>query len=98
MTGIIWYQDKEKSERAFNNILTFYENKDIKLVSIQRRKEYSQAIFENGDYWRTSSIIICSLGLACNIALIQKEIDEQIVHEVILPTVKSSPYKKYCYY
>ncbi len=98
MRGIIWYLDKEKSEQIFNRILDLYESKDIKSVSLQRRKEYSQVAFENGDYWQTISANTSGRGLACNVAFIQKEINKQVVDIVIRPTVKSRPYVGYYYY
>lgn len=39
-----------------------------------------------------------SRGRACNIALIDSNIDEEIVYTVIMPTVKSYPYRAYNFY
>lgn len=54
--------------------------------------------FENDDYWSLAPATERTRGSACNVGLIERGTPEKIIHEVIMPCIKSPPYRAYNYW
>lgn len=98
MTGIIWYVNKELGIERFKQLIEEY--KRIKINCIRKRISNicCDAQFENGDSWRLIRADGHSRGHRSNIALIERGIPDDIIHEVIMPSLVWHPYRAYNYW
>lgn len=99
MRGIIWYYTKrEVGMEKLEQLVSNYVRMGIKLIKLVNNKVISEAIFDNGDYWKVCSSYQNSRGQSCNIALIERNTPEEIINTIIKPCIKSLPYNAYNYY
>lgn len=95
MTGIIWYySNKGVGLNKLKDIMCEYvrigiEPKDVKT---------DRVIFENGDCWSVAPAKDCCRGRACNVAYIERRTPDEIIDYIIMPAIKSFPYRAYNYY
>lgn len=98
MKGIIWYKTKQKGLDKFDELINNYAKVNIGVLAIKNNHSETYVRFLNDDIWRVVPATDQSRGHACNIALIDSNIDEEIVYTVIMPTVKSYSYRAYNFY
>lgn len=98
MKGIIWYKTKQKGLERFDRLIEDYAKVNIGVLAIKNNYSETYVRFLNDDIWMVVLATEHSRGRACNIALIDSDIDEEIVYTVIMPTVKSYPYRAYNFY
>lgn len=98
MTGIIWYKHKIKGTEQLIRLIENYARKGISVKSEVKIPNSRSIYFKNGDKWYLISATQSQRGRACNISLIDTEIDKKIIDTIIFPTIKSLPYRAYNYY
>ena len=99
MKGIIYCQEINKGMNKLQDIIDDYAKTNIETTNIKRMTKTSAFIvFKNGDEWTVAIANDGSRGRACNIAYIDKNIDEEVVQTVIMPTIKALPYRAYNFY
>ena len=98
MEGIIWYKTKQKGLDQFDELINNYAKVNIGVLAIRDNHLETYIRFLNDDVWKAVPATDHSRGRACNIALIDSDIDEEIVYTIIMPTVKSYPYRAYNFY
>lgn len=104
MTGLIWVA----SQRHYNDgieklkkIISNYEKLNIQLIQPLKISKYlTTAKFSNGDIWQ---VMIASSpdtirGHRCHKVYIDYDISNEIIEEVIKPTIISSPYQGITYF
>ena len=96
MRAIIYCQEINTGMNKLNDIIKNYERINIETTNIKRITKTS--VFKNGDEWTVTIANDGSRGRACNIAYIDRNIDEEIVQTIIMPTIKAYPYQAYQYY
>lgn len=94
MKGVIWGQTFESAKEQLDRIVSNYEKIGYEKVCITK----DQALFCNGDVWAIKSASNPTLGLRANIAYIDNRIDQQIIDEVIKPSLTLLPYTAIHYY
>ena len=102
MRGIIFGKTYDKTLWWFNKLVEDYKQQygeDI-VTHIKINKNEAEVIFTNDDFWRAFVVDRFSQvrGLACNIAYIDTDFEENIVREWIKPTIKLKPFTAYRYY
>ena len=55
-------------------------------------------MFDNGDIWYVAPARDTSRGHACTIGLIEHGTPDDIIRTIIMPCIKSYPYRAYNYY
>lgn len=99
MKAIIYCQEINTGMNKLNDIVKNYERINIETTNIKRITKHSAFIvFKNGDEWTVTIANDGSRGRACNIAYIDRNIDEEIVQTIIMPAIKAYPYQAYQYY
>ena len=98
MKAIIYCQEINTGMNKLNNIMKNYERMNIKTTMTRGSRNSAFIVFENGDEWTVAIANDGSRGRACNIAYIDKNIDEEVVQTVIMPTIKALPYRAYNFY
>lgn len=99
MKGIIYCKNIDTGIDKLNSIMKNYERINIETTNIKRiAKNSAFVVFKNGDEWSVAIANDGSRGRACNIAYIDKNIDEEVVQTIIMPTIKALPYRAYNFY
>ena len=99
MRAIIYCQEINTGMNKLNDIIHNYAKINIETTNIKRITKTSVFIvFKNGDEWTVAIANDGSRGRACNIAYIDRNINEEIVQTIIMPTIKAYPYQAYQYY
>ena len=99
MKGIIWYYSNRKHGLdRFKRLIKDYEKINIKAVKKSAGQYNCCVTFENGDFWMLVQAKDASRGQSCNIGLIEYGTPEDIVSQIIMPCIKSFPYRAYNYY
>lgn len=63
--------------------------------------KYEKALmakFDNGDEWIVVKATDGAKGHTCNVAYIDRMINDDLVEKVIMPMIKASPYQAFRYY
>ena len=99
MRAIIYCQEINTGMNKLNDIIKNYERINIETTNIKRiTKTSAFIVFKNGDEWTVAIANDGSRGCACNIAYIDRNINEEIVQTIIMPTIKALPYGAYNFY
>lgn len=81
----------ENRQRAFEKILSLYENIPKEEILLIKKSSFFIEIFlKNGDVIKTASANDSSRGLKFNIAYIDKFISQEIIQNVLLPFGKAN--------
>ena len=98
MRGIVYGKTFQRAEKQLTEIFKDYKKMGIE-PNLLRKSHYNFSVeFSNGDYWVAVGAGDSARGRACNIAYIDREIDENTVRCIIMPTIKSFPYQAYRYF
>ena len=98
MKGIIWYKTKQKGLMCLKRLINDYAQINIEVL-IRRNNTLQVYIqFSNNDIWLVTPAINSSRGNASHIALIDTDIEQDIVDTIIMPTLKMKPYRAYNFY
>ena len=98
MKGIVFGSTFKNAEEKLLQILENYKKINIEKTLIKHNSSELVCIMSNGDYWQAVVATIGARGRACNIAYIDREISQEIINTVIMPTLKCFPYTAYNYY
>ena len=98
MRGIIWGKNIERARDRLGMLMDDYERIRIKPIRIANHRNEFSVEFENGDKWKAIEASACKLGQRSNIALIDVEIDEDIVACIIKPANSMPPYNALSYF
>lgn len=101
MRGIVFGKTFEQAEKQLQKIIEDYKKIGIEPASIYhiRKSKWDFSVeFPNGDYWKAVGAATNARGMACNIAYIDQNIDDETIACIIMPTIKSFPYQAYRYY
>ena len=98
MRAIIYCKEINTGMNKLNDIMKNYERMNIKTIMTKYNRNSAFIVFENKDEWTVAIANDGSRGRACNIAYIDKNIDEEVVQTVIMPTIKALPYRAYNFY
>lgn len=98
MKGIIWYKTKQKGLIRLDELINDYAKINIGILSIRNHMSEIYVRFLNDDIWRVIPATCNSRGKASNIALIDMDIEQDIVDKIIMPTLKMKPYQTYNFY
>ena len=98
MKGIIYCDKLETGLQQFKKIIEDYNRINIKYDKPVATANSARVIFENGDEWIVVKATDGARGHACNVAYIDRMINDDLVEKVIMPTIKAFPYQAYRYY
>lgn len=98
MKAIIYCQEINTGMNKLNDIMKNYERMNIETAITKCGHNSAFIVFKNCDEWTVAIANDGSRGRACNIAYIDKNIDEEVVQTVIMPTIKALPYRAYNFY
>lgn len=98
MKGIIYCQKLETGLEQFKKIIEDYNRLGIKCEKPKINANQAFTDFDNGDRWVVAHANENVRGNSCNIAYIDRMIDEELVETIIMPTIKAAPYQAYKYY
>lgn len=101
MQGIIYYRSNfDNAMLEMRNIISGYELMKINVDDNQSRTSSDSAfiVFEDGDVWRVLKASHNARGYGCNVAIIERGISEDIMRNIIKPSIKFPPYQAYNYY
>lgn len=98
MEGIIWYKTRQKGLIRLDKLINDYAKINIGILSIRNHMSEIYVRFLNDDIWRVVSATCNSRGKASNIALIDIDIEQDIIDKIIMPTLKMQPYRAYNFY
>ena len=98
MKGIIWYKEKQKGLECLDRLIEDYAKMNIGILTMRKSHSETYVHFLNDDVWKVVPATNQSRGRACNIALIDSDIDGETVYAIIMPTVKAYPYQAYNFY
>jgi hypothetical protein len=98
MKGIIYCQKLETGLDQFKKIIEDYNRLGIKGEKPKINTNLAFVDFDNGDRWVVMRANENVRGNVCNIAYIDRMIDEELVETIIMPTIKAAPYQAYKYY
>ena len=98
MKAIIYCQEINTGMNKLNKIMKNYERMNIETAITRCSRNSAFIVFKNGDEWTVAIANDGSRGRACNIAYIDKNINEEVVQTVIMPTIKALPYRAYNFY
>ena len=91
MRGIIFCTDTERGNAQLLNLMDKYKLMDIP-VQMQIRKQGYILECGNGDYWKVHNANALMLGVRCNIAYIERNIDYDVYRCCIAPCLTDFPY------
>ena len=97
MKGIIYCNKIEAGLEQFKKIIEDYEAISIKCESPKVGANQAFTNFDNGDNWVVTRINN-GLGQRCNIAYIDRNINDEDIDKIIMPTITLPPYQAYRYY
>lgn len=97
MKGIIYCNQIEAGLGQFKKIIEDYDAIGIKCEKPRISTNQASTNFDNGDSWVVTRINN-GLGQRCNIAYIDRNISNEDIDEIIMPTIILSPYQAYRYY
>lgn len=98
MKGVIWYKTKEKGLLRLEELIDDYKQINIDVQRVQNNTSEIHIQFSNNDVWVTTPETNNSRGIACNVALIDNDIEQDIINTIIMPTLKMKPYRAYNFY
>ena len=98
MKGIIYCQKLETGLEQFKKIIEDYNGLGIKCEKPKINANLAFTDFDNGDRWTVVKATDGARGNSCNIAYIDRMINDDLVEKVIMPTIKAFPYQAYRYY
>ena len=98
MKGVIWYKTKQKGLMRLEKLIDDYDRINIYVQIMQNNMSGVHIRFSNNDVWIVAPATDCSRGIACNIALIDNDIEQDIINTIIMPTLKMKPYRAYNFY
>ena len=98
MRGIIWGKNIERARDRFEMLIEDYAWIKIKPIRVIKSRNECLVEFENGDKWKAIEASACKLGQRSNIALIDIEVDEDIVACMIKPANSMPPYNALSYF
>lgn len=101
MTGIIWYENFQKSCNKLDEIIANYKFIGIEPEHISKSKnhKYYEVTFKNDDIWSVAPLRNCSRGKSCNIGYIpfcKRKSKEAMA--VAYPCIKRFPYQAINFY
>lgn len=98
MKGIIWYKTKQKGFMRLDELIDDYAKINIGILSIRNHMSETYVRFLNDDIWIVTPATDFSRGKASNIALIDNDIEQDIINTIIMPTLKLKPFRAYNFY
>ena len=102
MKGIIFCNELETGATQLKEIVGSYRSIGINLSEkVGMGNKYEKALmakFDNGDEWTVVKATDGAKLYTCNIAYIDRMINDNLVEKVIMPTIKAFPYQAYRYY
>lgn len=98
MKGIIYCNKIEAGLEQFKKIIEDYNAIGIKCEKPRISTNQAFVDFDNGDRWTVVKATDGARGYACNVAYIDRMINDDLVEKVIMPTIKAFPYQAYRYY
>lgn len=98
MRGVIWYKTKEKGRLRLEKLINDYKQMNIGMQRVQNSTTEIHIQFSNNDVWIATSEINNNRGIACNVALIDNDIEQDIINTIIMPTLKMKPYQAYSFW
>lgn len=98
MKGIVWGRNIDRAKPKLWEIVEDYKRVRIQPTRIVDSKYNAWAEFENGDKWSACGASESQRGHKANIAYIDRAIDEETIHCIILPTICVPPYHAVNYY
>ena len=98
MTGIIWYKNREVGFDRFDKLIEEYSRLGVTPTKVKKSYFFAFVHFDNGDYWRVFSASDNNRGAACNVSLIEYDVDKELVDCIIKPCTKAFPYRAIGYY
>ena len=97
MKGIIYCNKIEAGLEQLKKIIEDYNAIGIKCEKPRVSTNQAFADFDNGDNWVVTRINN-GLGQRCNIAYIDRNINDEDIDAIIMPTITLPPYQAYRYY
>ena len=98
MKGIIYCNKIETGLEQFKKIIEDYNAIGIKCEKPKVSANQAFTDFDNGDRWTVVVVGESARGHACNVAYIDRMINDDLVEQVIMPTIKALPFQTYRYY
>lgn len=85
MVGIIYGNSIKTAEKKLDDMIKIWVNQDIKIKYLSRAPHGDKIMLDNGECWYTKSTNEFCKGFRCNVALIDKNIPQEIIEQVIMP-------------
>ena len=98
MTGIIWYKTKQKGFMRLDELIEDYNKMNVDIQIMQNNISGVYIRFSNDDIWIVAPATDSSKARTSNIALIDNDIEQDIINKIIMPTLKSKPFQAYNFY
>lgn len=98
MTGIIWYKTKQKGFMRLDELIEDYSKMNVDIQIMQNNVSGAYIRFSNDDIWIVAPATGSSKARASNIALIDNDIEQDIINKIIMPTLKLKPFQAYNFY
>lgn len=98
MKGIIYCKKLETGLDWFDKIIEDYNTIGIECEIPKVSANQAFTDFYNGDRWTVVVASESARGHACNVAYIDRMINNDLIEQVIIPTIKAFPYQAARYY
>ena len=99
MKGIIYCEKFETGLAEFKKLVESYKKIGIEVINkVNATTNTVSADFTNGDYWLVTKATDGAKSYTCNVAYIDRMINDDLVEKVIMPTIKAFPYQAFRYY
>lgn len=98
MTGIIWYKTKQKGFMRLDELIEDYNKMNADIQIMQNNGSGAYIRFSNDDIWIVAPATDSSKARTSNIALIDNDIEQDIINKIIMPTLKLKPFQAYNFY
>lgn len=98
MTGIIYGNTKQVIEQKLDDMIKIWVNQDVKIKYLSRTSHGDKVTLDNGECWFTKITDDSCRGFRCNVALIDKNIPQEVIEQVVMPCVTAYPWTAVGYY
>lgn len=98
MTGIIYGNTIQAAEQKLDTMIEEWVRQHIKIKCLLRSPSGSKIMLSNNECWYTKLTNEFCRGFRCNVALIDKNIPQEIIEQVIMPCVTNRPWTAVGYY
>ena len=95
--GIIYCKELKTGVEQFKKLIEDYSHSGISCKKAKINGNQIFADFDNGDNWIVTRVNN-GLGKRCNIAYIDRNINDEDIDKIIMPTITLPPYQAYSYY